>query len=459
MTNNIENVINGNYCVGCGACAFISGNSMKLDKYGEYKPVFENLTNSNLKNLDLVCPSLSPNLNENVLAEKFLDSNSFQFDDKLGYHIENFVAHVNEFEIRKNGTSGGMGTWIGYELMALSLIDGIIHVRENDRKHPNDAFYKYSISKNLDVVKSRSKTKYHVMELSEVLNELKRIEGKFLIIGVPCFIKAIRRIQLIDDDIKNKIKYTVSLVCGHYKTVNWSISLGWSVGILPNQIKNIQYRTKGKNISARKYIFKVFSKIRNKIKIKDSSHVVGGKFNQGALMLPACEFCDDVTGETADLSIGDAWLPQFEYETEGKNLLIFRNKELLDIVKNASKQNRVFLKKINKDDAIKSQSGGFRQRREGLSFRLKQKEKQHKWVPIKRIKPGQFKVSYIRKLVYCLRTKSTYNSREYFIKALSLNNFNIYNNKMKPFLNLLRFVEIISNFKSYLKKFLRKFFG
>ena len=64
----------------------------------------------------------------------------------------------------------------------------------------------------------------------------------------------------------------------------------------------------------------------------DSAEAVGGKFNLGAMMLNACNYCDDVVGETADISIGDAWLPKYSFDWRGKNLLVLRNTVLSELI-------------------------------------------------------------------------------------------------------------------------------
>ena len=39
-------------------------------------------------------------------------------------------------------------------------------------------------------------------------------------------------------------------------------------------------------------------------------------------MNPACEFCDDVVGETADMSVGDAWLPGYVSDWRGTSVVV-----------------------------------------------------------------------------------------------------------------------------------------
>ena len=217
-------------------------------------------------------------------------------------------------------------------------------------------------------------------------------------------------------------------------------------------LDDFQYRTKGEGIPARKYIFRAWEKGKKKDYIQaDSAKVTGGKFNQGALMLPACNFCDDVVGETADLTIGDAWLPQFEADDNGTNLLIFRNKKLLEVFENAKKNKQLLLLKIREKDAIDSQSGGFRQRGEGLAFRIKRKENEGKWVPEKRVKSSDFKVSLLRQRIYSRREDVTMLTRKSFYEALKNDDYSHYYKTTNKKIENLRILELFSVFFKALK--------
>lgn len=447
--DNIQKVLDSNCCIGCGACAYVSESNMKLNQFGEYIPDFEKNKSSFLSNEEenaKVCPFLSPELNENILSNDLFCA-SPHFNDKIGYYWDCFGAYVKSSEIRNDSTSGGFGTWLGLKLLSLGHIDGVIHAREVEPKNNDGALFKYKVSKDPSSIKAGAKTRYHVMEMSEVLKEIRKSSGKFLFIGVPCFIKSIRRIQKIDNVIREKIPYTVSLVCGHYKSINWTRSLAWGAGINPKELKKFQYRTKGAKIDPRAYVFKALSYDGYEIQ-KDSSKIIGGKFNAGAMMPNACNYCDDVVGETADITIGDAWLPKFDTNKGGTNLLIIRNKQIYDIVLESERAGEVFLEKISCEEAINSQSGGFRQRREGLSYRLLLAKKKKLWVPQKRVKDNQIKLSWIRKLIYRQRMLCSNLSRNFFPLAMDLNDYNIYRQKLRKHFLYLRSLEIISSFRT-----------
>ena len=442
--NKLKNVVDGDFCTGCGACAYATNSSMTINSYGEYIPILSDVGNSSAEIAEKVCPSLHPELNETVLGKDLFKGYS-NFSDKIGAYEQCFAGFVKEDTFRTNGTSGGFGTWVAAELLRLGKIDGVIHVKEAKRDGIESPFYKYQISETLTELKSGSKTKYHVVELSEVLNELRNKSGKYLFVGVPCLVKSLRRIQLVDKDVKDKIPYTIALVCGHFKSINWSLSLAWGKNISPNNVSNIQYRTKGESIPARAYVFKAFNKNGSVIQ-ENAGNVVGGKFNAGALMVPACDFCDDVVGETADITIGDAWIPKYEVDDRGTNLLIVRNPELVKIINAAHSEERVHVTEISGEEAISSQSGGFRQRRDGLSYRLKKKKDAGLWFPEKRVEPGQFKLTKERERIYDSRSEVTSLSREKFKEALVAKDYSIYSVAMERKIKQLRFMEIKNSF-------------
>ena len=395
MSATIKDVVINNYCVGCGACAFIEKSGMEINKYGEYVPRNPDKI-KNPRALD-ACPSLNPLLNEDRLADQFI-SDTDKFEKGIGKYDSIFAGYVIENNIRKNGTSGGMGTWIATELFNKNYINAVIHVKHSERHKYSDPFFTYQISRTIPDIKDGAKTRYHVVELSQVLKQVRETPGEYLFIGVPCMAKTIRRLQAQDEILNKRIKFVMSLVCGHLKSINWTLSLSWAAGIPPMESSRFEYRTKADNIPPRAYIFRAWNKKGN-MRQYDSASVIGGKFNQGALMLPACEYCDDVVGETADVTIGDAWLPRFESDNEGTNLIISRNKLITKLIQESHKANRILIEVITSKEAYKSQSGGFRQRQEGLAYRLSKKHKNGCFVPTKRISQHEYNPNIIRRKI------------------------------------------------------------
>lgn len=130
------------------------------------------------------------------------------------------------------------------------------------------------------------------------------------------------------------------------------------------------------------------------------------------------------------MSFGDAWLPKYKKDSGGTNVIVVRNIIILEIIEKAFEAKEVYLEELTADEVAKSQEGGFRQRREALSYRIEKKEKANEWFPIKRVKSDDFKISNQRKKIYSYREKIAEKSQEYYLEAYQNDDLNYFNRKM-----------------------------
>lgn len=454
--SQLSRVIENDVCVGCGGCAFATGGRMELDDRGQYLPQFpQGEPNSDA---DLSCPFLEPDWNEDALADRFLDDVSHR-DHKIGKCSQVFAAHVAEGDYRRAGSSGGMGSWLATELLRLGMIDGVIHARPVSRDGAEDPFFRYGISRSEEEVRQAAHSHYHVVEISEVLEEVRNTPGRYLYIGIPCMVKAMRRAQLSSDELRERIVYSMGLICGHLKSVHWAVSLGWGAGVDPDEIKAIEFRVKSEGIPAKAYFFGVKSRQNDEQTIHDSADIVGGKFNLGAMMPEACNYCDDVVGETADLTIGDAWLPRFAFDWRGKNMVISRNVELDEVIAKAAQEGRVLIDRMTPAEAASAQAGGFRQRREGLAYRIAKAKKSGRWVPEKRSLPDMTMPGPVRARIYDMRMAVARESRDAFRASLNQRDFSLYSDRMKKRLMALRRMELAASATRIVKVRLQALFS
>ena len=159
-------------------------------------------------------------------------------------------------------------------------------------------------------------------------------------------------------------------------------------------------------------------------------------------MPEACNYCDDIVAETADLTIGDAWLPQYSFDWRGKNMVISRNPSLTSILEAAEKNGYVALEKMTASDAADAQAGGFRQRREGLAHRMFKRKLEGLWVPEKRALPDIIRPKPLRAWIYDLREQASRHSHIEFRRALDSGQIEYYDDAMAAKFKRLRRVEI-----------------
>ena len=151
-------------------------------------------------------------------------------DQYLGYWLNAYVGYVSADGWRSRGSSGGMVSWLASKMLEDGLVDAVIQVKDGpDPEH----MYTYQVSHNVDELKTGAKSKYYPIEMSEVLSYVREHDGKYLFIGIPCFVKAIRLLCRQDEVLNKRIRYCIGLVCGHLKSDFFAKSRGMGVRCSP----------------------------------------------------------------------------------------------------------------------------------------------------------------------------------------------------------------------------------
>lgn len=430
--NIYDKIVKNKYDFGTGSWAVINNNiEMKLDKYGEYHPYQRDdqyqYTDSEIDKLKQTCLSTS-DLNESDIATKlFSQIEGIKHDDDLGYYSGLYVGHVTEGDFRSNGSSGGFGTWIFSQLLQNDEIDFVINVIESNTKNK---LFEYSITDNLKGIKSGAKTKYYPVEFSEVINLLKKNPGRYAIVGLPSFIMELRLLAESDPVINERLKYTVGLVCGHQKSTKFAEFLAWQCGIKPGDLEKINFRKKQDNYSADRYAIEVTGKIDGKEQtvVREMRDLVGNDWGQGFFKVRASDFTDDVMNETADITLGDAWLPEYTQDSKGNNIVIVRNPTIQRIITDGIKDGKLAVDVVDDKTIYRSQASHFKHTKYELAYRLFKKQKNHEWYPKKRIKPSS-NLSWTRKRIQDQRETICLNIPKYYQEALSKNDIQYFINK------------------------------
>ena len=428
-----QNIIKNNYCIGCGACASVTDSpfKMKMNDFGNIVATStEDLDNNKSKVLK-ICPFSNYAKNEDEISNIVFPMVK-KVDAKIGRYIECFAGHVKEGYFRENGSSGGVAKWLGYTLLKENKIDYFVQLLPNQTKDPKQPLFDYVIISDKDEVLKGSKSSYYPVSLVSVIKTIKEKEGRYAITGVPCFIKTLRLLALEEKCLNERIKYTIGIICGGMKSANHSKLIGWQLGVSPENLVGIDFRRKYKDRPASNKIYQVWSNTDNIERYEDSNKIIGTDWGSGFFKPKACDYCDDVVGETADISIGDAWLPQFVNDPNGTSIMVIRNSDIVEILKKYRTTNKLVLHKLTAEEVATSQEGGFRHRREALSYRIAKKEINNSWYPTKRIKANQFKISNKRKLIYSLREKIARQSHISSFNALMKNDLNIFLKEIAP---------------------------
>lgn len=378
----IDLVVNNELCIGCGLCVYkCPSEALQMSMNNEGFLVADSIENCDCKGdcLD-VCP-FNPYpkdevRTENEIAGLFLN-NANQFHQRIGKYINVFAGYSNEF--RLTSSSGGLGTYICTELLERKIADHIFSIKESSKP---GMFYEYAVSSSKKDLLGASKTRYFPVSLATVFSEINRLEGKVAIVGIACFIKAVRLAQYSDPKLKEKIPFLVGIICGGLKSRFFTEYLASKMEIDPQNIRQPQFRKKDLSSSANDYSFSSLDENHEEKSIK--MRTVGDLWGTGLFKNNACDFCDDVTTELADISLGDAWMHPYDKDGRGTNVIVTRSMLADHLIAGGIKNKELTIEKLSLENFLASQQGSFNHRHTGMPERIKQAKKKGQLVPPKR---------------------------------------------------------------------------
>lgn len=374
MGNIINKIVESELCVGCGACTYNNDSTMEWNKYGFLIP-------SNIDqlpdNAHRVCPfNLEPEdvvRTEDELSAIFL-KDAPNHDKRIGKYFDTYVGYSKEF--RETSSSGGIATYVLKQLLESKIVDFVLSVGAGTNSH-----YTYKIVSTKEELLETSKTKYYPVSMSEVLKQLRELKGNVAIVGTACFIKAVRLLQFYDTEINSKVKFTVGIICGGQKSKYYTDFLASHLNLSPNCFIKPEFRIKDKDSYALDYSFGCTS-ANKKYQLK--MQPLGDMWGTGLFKNNACDFCDDVTSELADISLGDAWLNPYSSDGRGTNVVVVRSDLAEDFIRRGVKNGELKIENLSFSDFLRSQSGSFNHRHKGLNYRIKESFKKGLLVPPKR---------------------------------------------------------------------------
>lgn len=415
-----KTVIDGGYCIGCGACAAIEGSPFRVafDAKGRYQARDVEHAEPSVDPCS-VCPFADGNPNDDELS-KSLFADSCTFDKEIGYYKGIYGGCVSDEHSRLERTSGGFSQWLLRTLLAEGLVDGIAHVVPSG---DSNALFHYTISRTPEELTHSAKSAYYPVEMSSILKQIAEQEGRYAIVAVPSFIRGLRLLSKNEPVFAERIRFCIGIISGHLKSKHYAELLASQFNIPAESMRHIDFRKKRPGRPANFHA--------TEITVDDglggtqqysapSSHLFGANWGHGFMKYLADDYSDDVIGETADVSIGDAWLPRYVKDSRGDNIVVVRNPTIATLIAKGMKHKELTFDELTPKDVVRSQGPGYRHRREGLACRAGAKKAAGKWYPPSRVPLDVSRVSPTRIQLYLEREELAMKSHDAFIGSTSV---------------------------------------
>ncbi len=310
----IKSVIKDGLCTGCGTCVAICPKKaiemeINWDK-GTYVPAIDKDKCNECRLCFEVCPGHNVDFKK-LNVEVFGNEPE---DIRLGNYLECYIGHTVDTDMRYNSTSGGLVT----EILVFALEKGIIDGALVTRMKVNSPFEPEPfIARTREDLIAASKSKYCPVPANIALREILGAKNgeKFAVVGLPCHIQGVRKAELVNTKLRDRIVIHIGLFCGCTCSFRGTEFLLHQSGLNRQTIEQINYRGEGwpggmslqKNDNSSVFI--------------PLSEYWTNKFT--AFALPRCALCSDATAELADISFADAW--GLASNNIGESVVISRN--------------------------------------------------------------------------------------------------------------------------------------
>jgi len=347
-------------CTGCGTCAAICPDNvieMRKNSRGTYAPILKDTSCKECELCVKVCPGISVNLIE-------LNKRIFGKAPKnvlVGNYINCYVGHSTDERVVYGSASGGIATTFLIFALEEGLIDGAI-VTKMDASNPLEP--EVFIARTRDEIISASKSKYCPVPVNIALKYVLTHNDRLAIVGLPCHIHGLMKAELHRRELKDRIILRIGLFCGHTVTFSGTKFLLDRMGVKAEDVVKLDYRSRGWPGGMT-------------VKLADNSEkflplqFYWDYFFASFFFTPIhCTLCSDQTNELADISLGDAWLPELMKNNKGESIIITRTKVGEKILRKAKQKGKVIATRVDNNEVIRSQRSSIYFKKKGLVARM-----------------------------------------------------------------------------------------
>jgi coenzyme F420 hydrogenase subunit beta len=265
----------------------------------------------------------------------------------VGNYVDSYAGFATDLKLRYKASSGGLITALASFALKNGIINGVLMTKMNPEKPLKPMPF---IAESEKDIISATGSKFCPVPANLAIKEILRKEGNYIVVGLPCHILGIRKAQLFNKKLRDRISYCFGLVCNHTPSFHATKFLLKKLKISEDRVAELNYRGMGWPGGMSILLddgSKIFVPLNN-------IFYWGLTFNR--FFWPSrCIICEDKLCNFADISFMDAWLPEFSSDKIGTSLIVVRSEKGRDLLIRAMKHGIIKLERVGIEKIMAAQ--------------------------------------------------------------------------------------------------------
>ncbi len=358
--NTIQDIVKDGLCTGCGTCFSLCPYKAILLEKDDDKGIYVPIISFNKCKKCGICLNVCPghevdfsSLNQEIYGCQ-------PKNNLLGNYETSYVGHSLDEKIRFNSSSGGLVSSVLIYALEMGIIDGALVARMHECNPLEPEIF---IAKTKEQILSATGSKYCPVPINSGLIKIMEEDGKFAVVGLPCHIHGIRKAEKQNILLREKIVLHIGIFCANSVNFLGTERFLRDHSIDPHLVRIFSYRGNGwpgrigvsLQDGSERYIERNSNNnsFFQNLDYKSAFHY--------DYMPPRCLLCRDLTCELADISFGDAWLPEIiEKDRIGTSLVLARTTKGKNLLRFGCEDDDLALRVIDESDLLRAQNYRFK---------------------------------------------------------------------------------------------------